>query len=117
VNFLVPDHETYDDGKAALYCSYCETDDRNYIARAALNKLNFREGEDGSLILSFIDGDKSSVRKFIVQDSTSDGEKFKSDIRFGMKTPVESVEEESPLEEISNVAFDGGDDQRSTFPC
>jgi hypothetical protein len=85
-----------------------------------LKLLNLCEGDDGRVTLPFIDGGKSSRRKFIVQDCTSKGEEFKSDIRFGLKTPVESVGEESPLEEISNMAFDGGDERRgseSTSPC
>lgn len=120
VTFLVPDHDLYDDGKAILYCNYCDDDDQNYIARTALEKLQLREGADGKVSLFFIEGGRSSNRKFIAQDCTSKGEKLESDILFGMKTPTESVAEEGPLEEISNVAFDGGDDRRnsnSTFPC
>lgn len=120
VTFLVPDNDLYDDGKAVLYCTYCDDDDQNYIAQVALEKLKVREGADGKVSLSFIDGGRSSNRKFIAQDCTSRGEEFESDILFGMKTPPESAAEESPLEEISNIAFDGGDDGRSansTFPC
>ena len=110
MGFLVTNHAAYPHGQANLYCKYDDDDDQNYIARIALKRLDVPEGPDGKVTLFFIDGDQSSDRTFIVQDCTVQGVKLESDILFGMKTVAESNTEESPLEEISNKAFDGSDD-------
>lgn len=104
------------DGKAALLCSYSEDDDKNYIAPPIFKRLTGREGVYGPVTLNFVvrDGGQSSYRKFIVQDRTINGEEFKTDIRFGMKVSEESALAKSISEEISNVAFDGGEDERDS---
>ena len=100
MNFLVHNHDICDDRKAALCCCYSNNDDKNYISREILKRLKIREGADGNVFLSFVNGGRISNREFIVQDCTSRGEQLMSDIMFGMKTPAESVEEGSPVEEI-----------------
>jgi hypothetical protein len=112
----VPDHEDYIDGKAALFCSYDEDDDQNYIAPPTFKRLKIRKGADGKVTLTFIvgDGGQSSYRKFLVQDRTMNGEQIKSDIRFGMKPLEKSAEAKSPLEEALDIGFDGAEDERDS---
>jgi hypothetical protein len=116
VVFLVTNHPLYFDGKVIMHCKYCEDDDQNYIAPVALKRLNVPEGADGEVTLCFLNGDQSSDRRFIVQESTSQGEKLESDILFGMKPAAESDTEESPMEEIPKKPFDGSEVE-STFRC
>jgi len=112
----VPDHEDYIDGKAALFCSYDDDDDQNYIAPPICKRLKSRKGADGKVTLTFVvgDGGQSSYRKFLVQDRTINGEQIKSDIRFGMKPSEKSAEVKSPMEEALDIGFDGAEDERDS---
>jgi hypothetical protein len=98
VCFLVPGHEHFLDGKAALLCDYSDDDDQNYITETAARKrLKVCEGPDGKVTLTFAwtFECQSEDRKFnIVPDSQID-----RDVRFGMKY----------LEECQNSLIDDGD--------
>jgi hypothetical protein len=81
--FLVPGHEEFLDGKAALLCSYSDEDDQNYITETVARRLKVPEDPDGKVALTFArtSESQSEVRKFNIVPN----HEIASDVKFGMK--------------------------------
>jgi hypothetical protein len=120
VNFLVPGHEDYIDGKAALLCSYCDEDDQNIITQTAFArlKLQVRKDPTGMIPLTFAwkGVGKSTVKKFSVRND----DEIETDVRFGMKRSEESTKTPVALgdeDDESAESVSEGMHQLGKSPC